>query len=164
MNVNMNTSVQGQMQSHSPPKSEDLATRMASAVANGDIDIEQLQENLSERLGVEDTSSIVAEDGSVDVEALSELLELNKPTHGGGANGPGGPGGPGGPPPGGGKGGPGGASGVTELLTEILGEEGLEEATEEDGSYDIDALVTALREQLEVNDQSASGNLLQLVA
>ena len=134
---------------------------MASAVSNGDIDIEQLQENLTERLGVEDTSSIVAEDGSVDVAELTSLLEANKP---GGAEGGGRP--P--PPPGGGgpggPGGPGGGGGITELLTDILGEEGLEEVTDEDGSYDIDELVTALREQLESTDQSTSGNLLDLVA
>ena len=160
MNVSMNTSIQGQGRPP-PPNSEDMATRMASAVANGDIDIEQLQENLSERLGVEDTSSIVAEDGSVDVAELTSLLEANKP---GGAEGGGRP--P--PPPGGGgpggPGGPGGGGGITELLTDILGEEGLEEVTDEDGSYDIDELVTALREQLESTDQSTSGNLLDLVA
>ena len=157
MNVIMNTSIQGQGRPP-PPNSEDMATRMASAVSNGDIDIEQLQENLTERLGVEDTSSIIAEDGSVDVAELTSLLEANKP---GGAEGGGRP-----PPPpgGGGPGGPGGGAGITELLTDILGEEGLEEVTEEDGSYDIDELVIALREQLESTDQSTSGNLLDLVA
>jgi hypothetical protein len=157
MNVSMNTSIQGQGRPP-PPNSEDMATRMASAVSNGDIDIEQLQENLTERLGVEDTSSIIAEDGSVDVAELTSLLEANKP---GGAEGGGRP-----PPPpgGGGPGGPGGGAGITELLTDILGEEGLEEVTEEDGSYDIDELVIALREQLESTDQSTSGNLLDLVA
>lgn len=157
MNVSMNTSIQGQGRPP-PPNSEDMATRMASAVSNGDIDIEQLQENLTERLGVEDTSSIIAEDGSVDVAELTSLLDANKP---GGAEGGGRP-----PPPpgGGGPGGPGGGAGITELLTDILGEEGLEEVTEEDGSYDIDELVIALREQLESTDQSTSGNLLDLVA
>lgn len=157
MNVSMNTSIQGQGRPP-PPNSEDMATRMASAVSNGDIDIEQLQKNLTERLGVEDTSSIIAEDGSVDVAELTSLLEANKP---GGAEGGGRP-----PPPpgGGGPGGPGGGAGITELLTDILGEEGLEEVTEEDGSYDIDELVIALREQLESTDQSTSGNLLDLVA
>ena len=160
MNVSMNTSVQGAQGRPPPPNSEDMATRMASAVANGDIDIEQLQENLTERLGVEDTSSIVAEDGSVDVTELASMLEANKPS---GAEG----GRPPPPPGGGGQGGPGGAGGgsdITELLTGILGEEGLEEVTEEDGSYDVDELVTALREQLEATDQSTSGNLLDLVA
>lgn len=158
MNVSMNTSVQGQGGPPPPPKSEDMAKSMASAVANGDIDIEQLQENLSDRLGVEDTSSIVAEDGGVDVAELASLLEANKPggTEGGGRPPP--------PPGGGGPGGPSGGSDITELLTSILGEEGLEEVTEEDGSYDVDELVTALREQLESTEQSTTGNLLDLVA
>lgn len=166
MNVSMNTAVQGNMQSQAPPSSDQMAARMANAVENGDIDIEQLQANLSERLGVEDTSSIVAEDGQVNGAALAELLEQNMP-----AGGPGGPGGPSGPPPGGPP--PGGPppsgesseeSTVDELLTEILSEEELEELTEADGSYDMDALVTALREQLSANDQSDTGNLLSLVA
>lgn len=94
----------------------------------------------------------------MDVAELTSLLEANKP---GGAEGVGRP-----PPPGGrgGPGGPGGASDITQVLTSILGEEGLEEVTEEDGSYDIDELVTALREQLESTEQSTSGNILDLVA
>lgn len=158
MNVSMNTSVQGQGGPPPPPKAEDMAKSMASAVANGDIDIEQLQENLTERLGVEDTSSIIAEDGSVDVAELTSLLEANKPdgAESGGRPPP--------PPGGGGPGGSGGASDITQVLTSILGEEGLEEVTEEDGSYDIDELVTALREQLESTEQSTSGNILDLVA
>lgn len=160
MNVSMQgVQGQGQMQRPQPPSSDQMASNMASAVSNGDITIEELQENLSERLDVEDTSSIVAEDGTVDVEELSSLLEANKPS---GAEG----GRPPPPPGGGGQGGPGGAGGsdMTELLTSILGEEGLEEVTEDDGSYDVDELVTALRDQLEATDQSTSGNLLDLVA
>jgi len=160
MNVSMNTSVQGQTNSRpEAPNSEQMASRMAKSVASGDISIEQLQENITDRLGVEDTSSIVADDGSVDVSELAELLSANQPSAEGGRP----------PPPpggGGGPGGPGGAGGgdMTQLLTEIIGEEGLDEVTEDDGSYDVDALVTALRDQLEANQESDTGNLLSIMA
>ncbi len=159
MNVNPNAGMQGQMPG-GPPKSEDLANRMAQSVANGDVSVEQLQKNISDRLKIEDTSSIVAEDGSLDVEALTELLEINKPSGAGGPP-PGGPP-PGGPPPGGTNSADG--SNLTELLSGILGDDALEEVTEDDGSYDVESLLVALQEKLEATDQSSTGNLVDMLA
>lgn len=138
-----------------PPDSDQLAARMASSVANGDISVEELQTRLSDRLGIEDTSAIVGDDGNLDVSALAEVLEINKPT---GPREPRGPGGPGGPPPGG------RINDLATVLTEALGEETVSSATNEDGSLNMEALLDALQARLDENGSSPVGNVIDTAA
>lgn len=93
MSINSVQSI-GQQQMHEmrkPPSPEKIAERMAQSVEDGDIDLDSLVANLTDRFG-EEASGIVAEDGTLNVEALTELLAANAPE---------GPGGMGGQPPGG---------------------------------------------------------------
>lgn len=93
MSINSVQSIgQSQMQEmRKPPSPEEMAERMAQSVEDGDIDLDSLVANLTDRFG-EEASGIVAEDGTLNVEALTELLAANAPE---------GPGGMGGQPPGG---------------------------------------------------------------
>ncbi len=140
MSINGVQSVgQNQMQEmRKPPSPEELAGRMSQSIEDGDIDLDSLVENLTERFG-EDASSIVADDGSLDMDALTNLLAENAP-QGPGGQPQGGMGGMPPPPP------PQGMASTEELETKLLEEYG-EEATSavftEDG-IDFEALKSLL--------------------
>ena len=61
-----------------PPSGDDIAAKMNEAISSGNVDGAQIQSRLSERFG-EDADGILLEDGSLDTEKLSSLLEANRP-------------------------------------------------------------------------------------
>ncbi|MFY0676312.1 MAG: hypothetical protein JXR18_03395 [Neptuniibacter sp.] len=133
-----------------PPSAEEMAERMVEAVDSGDIDAETLVENLESRFG-EEASAVLAEDGSIDVEALTELLSSFDPANQSGQGEQAGAMPP--PPP------PGGMIDEEELqakLAEDFGEEAAAAVFSEDGSLDFEAL----KELLQSQNSSETGTLL----
>lgn len=61
-----------------PPSGDDIAAKMNEAISAGNVDGAEIQSRLSERFG-EDADGILQEDGSLDTEKLSSLLEANRP-------------------------------------------------------------------------------------
>lgn len=142
MSINSVQSI-GQSQMHEmrkPPSPEEMAERMAQSVEDGDIDLDSLVANLTDRFG-EEASGIVAEDGTLNVEALTELLAANAPEGPGmGGQPPGGMGEMPPPPP------PQGMASPEELeakLVEEYGEEAASAVFTEDG-IDFEALKSLL--------------------
>ena len=136
-----------------PPSASEMAQHMVEAVENGDIDAETLVENLESRFG-EDASAVLAEDGSIDVDALTELLSNFDPANQRGQAGEGGQAGAMPPPPP-----PGGMMSQEELqakLTEDFGEDAAAAVFNEDGSLDFEAL----KELLQSQNSSETGTLL----
>lgn len=61
-----------------PPSGDDIAAKMNEAISSGNVDGAEIQSRLSERFG-EDADGILQEDGSLDTDKLSSLLEANRP-------------------------------------------------------------------------------------
>ncbi len=61
-----------------PPSGDDIAARMNEAISSGNVNGAEIQSRLSERFG-EDADGLLLEDGSLDTEKLSDLLEANRP-------------------------------------------------------------------------------------
>ena len=137
-----------------PPSAEDLAQKMADSVENGEIDAETLVADLESRFDV-DASSIVNEDGSIDVDALTELLSSNEPSasmEAGIGMAPPPP-----PPP---EEGMLSAEELSAKLTEDFGEEAAATVVGEDGEIDFEALKALLDSQA----SSESGVLIETTA
>jgi len=96
MSINgiQSTSMDSMQQMRKPPSAEEMAGRMAQSVEDGDIDLDTLVENLESRFGEDATTGLIAEDGTLDVTALTDLLAANAPEEGHGK-----PAGGMGPPP-----------------------------------------------------------------
>lgn len=124
---------------------------------------EDLLEKVREDFGDEAAEGILAEDGSVDMDKLKELLEENGiEVPQGGMRGPGGPGGPppGGPPPSSSEESEDEES-ILERLTAQFGEDSSSEVTNEDGSIDYEKLASYLMEHLDIEGEESwpSGSL-----
>lgn len=140
------------MEMRKPPSPEDLAQQMVNAVEEGSVDAETLVANLTSRFG-DDASSVLAEDGSIDVDELTSLLANNAPGNGGEAQGMAPP-----PPPP-----PQGMISSEELqlkLTEEFGEEAVASIFDEDGSVNFDELISLFQSQ----ESSTTGILLDTSA
>lgn len=61
-----------------PPSGDDIAAKMNEAISSGNVDGAEIQSRLSERFG-EDADGILQEDGSLDTDKLSSLLETSRP-------------------------------------------------------------------------------------
>ncbi len=61
-----------------PPSGDEIAAKVNDAIKSGSVDGSEIQFRLSERFG-EDADGILQEDGSLDPEKLSSLLEANRP-------------------------------------------------------------------------------------
>ncbi|MDO6515076.1 MULTISPECIES: hypothetical protein [unclassified Neptuniibacter] len=136
MNVTGTQPMGSPQQMGKPPSADEMALNMVSAVEDGNISAEELVENLESRFGV-DASSVLADDGTIDETALTELLSSFDPANqaaGAGAMPP--------PPPP-----PGGAVSSEELqakLTEDYGEDAISAVFNDDGTVNFDELMTLL--------------------
>ncbi|RTE66578.1 hypothetical protein EH243_05675 [Amphritea opalescens] len=135
-----------------PPSPDELASQMVSAVEEGSIDAETLVANLTSRFG-EDAASVLAEDGSIDVDELTSLLSNFDPSKGSEAQGMAPP-----PPP------PSqGMVSSEELqlkLTEEFGEEAVASIFEDDGTVNFDELISLFQSQ----ESTSTGFLLDTSA
>ncbi|MDO6562702.1 hypothetical protein Q4488_04830 [Amphritea sp. 1_MG-2023] len=129
------------MEMAKPISPEEMAQQMVNAVDEGSVDAETLVANLTSRFG-DDASTVMAEDGSIDVDELTSLLVNNAPGNGGETQGMAPPPPP--PPP------SQGMMSSEELqlqLTEEFGEEAVASIFEEDGTVNFDELISLVQSQ-----------------
>lgn len=120
-----------------PPSAEELTNSMLSAIEEGSLSVEELVENLESRFGV-DASSILADDGTVDETALTDLLSNVGPANqSAGAMPP--------PPPP--QGGTVSSEELQAKLTEDFGEDAVSAVFNDDGTVNFDELMTLLSSQ-----------------
>ena len=75
MNINAASGLSSsQMMPPKPPEPSEIASNMASRVESGELSVDELVAELESRFG-EDAGAIVKEDGSLDVDALTQILE-----------------------------------------------------------------------------------------
>jgi len=120
-----------------PPSAEELTNSMLSAIEEGSLSAEELVENLESRFGV-DASSILADDGTVDETALTDLLSNVGPANQSAGAMP--------PPPSP----PSGSVSSEELqaqLAEEYGEDAISGIFNDDGTVNFDELVSLLSSQ-----------------
>jgi len=150
MNINSASGMSSsQMMPPKPPEPGEIANNIASRVESGEITVDELVAELENRFG-EDAGAIVNDDGSLNVDDLTQLFEQNKPS------------GP--PPPPGGSFGAQGQAESSSIVEQILsniesGELSTEDLTaqlermfgesassvvEDDGSIDEEALLSLI--------------------
>lgn len=128
----------GPMRMGSPPSAEDRTNRIMQGIEEGKIDVNELQERLSNDFG-DAAADIVSEDGTVDTEALTELFANNKPQGGPPPHGEGGMPPP--PPPSDEQ-----KANFEANLVDLLGEDTVSELKDDEGRIDFSALIETLQD------------------
>ncbi len=150
LNSSFATNIALQIQK-TPPTPEEEAQQLATAVAAGLLTATELQSQLEQRFGT-DASSILADDGTLDVSVLTALLSRYAPTNTDSSRTGMLPPPP--PPP----------QGMVDrvqlqsVLTDAYGEEAVAGIFNSDGSIDFEQL----KNLLQTNAASSSGNLVDL--
>ncbi len=129
---------QGPMRMGPPPSAEDRTNRIMQGIEDGKIDVNELQERLTNDFG-DAAADIVSEDGTVDTEALTELFANNKPQGGPPPHGEGGMPPP--PPPSDEQ-----KANFEANLVELLGEDTVSGLKDDDGRIDFSALIETLQD------------------
>jgi len=80
MNINSASGLSsGQMMPPKPPEPGEIASNIASRVESGELTVDELVAELESRFG-EDAGAIVNDDGSLNVDELTQLFAENKPS------------------------------------------------------------------------------------